>query len=49
MICTIASNRDPNAKEPKWYLKARYVERVTGKWQFSYEKYQMQAADDIMN
>jgi len=26
---------DPNAKEPKWYLNARYILRLTGLWGFN--------------
>ena len=49
MYYTIAKIREPCAIDPKWYLKARYTDLVTGNLEVSYLKYQMHTEEEIIN
>jgi hypothetical protein len=49
MNSTVAIKKAPKAIDPIWYLKTRYVDLDTGRWQFSWEKYHKQADEAIIN
>jgi hypothetical protein len=45
----MAKIREPKAREPKWYLKARKTDFVNGMVALSCLKYQIAADDEIIN